>query len=58
LWPERILHVSQTIREIADDEVRGELFWLAQVRNPRTYSELSIYDAQYGGLFARDGLHG
>ncbi len=46
MWPERLLHISQTIREIADDEVRGELFRLAQMRTPRTNSELSLYDAR------------
>lgn len=50
MWPERLLHVSQTIREIADDEVRGELFRLAQMRTPRTYSELSLYDSQFIGV--------
>ena len=50
MWPERLLHVSQTIRVIADDIVRGELFRLAQMRTPRTYSELSVYDAQFKGV--------
>lgn len=50
MWPERLLQVSQTIREIADDEVRGELFRLAQMRTPRTYSELSLYDSQFKGV--------
>ena len=50
MWPERLLHVSQTIREIADDDVRGELFRLAHMRTPRTYGELSLYDSQFRGV--------
>lgn len=50
MCPERLLQVSQTIREIADDDVRGELFRLAQMRTPRTYGELSLYDSQFRGV--------